>query len=251
MIDERTAQLDERGKLIAALEVKNLELERFNHALAHDLKNPLVTIRTFLGLLQKHLHDSDGTERLTRDLHHIEAAARHLERMFEDLTRLADVAPPPVGADVVELSEIAREAVALVGAEARRAGIVVTVAADLPGAFGDRGRLLELFHHLLDNAIKFTDSVDQPLVEVGWRRDADGKVVYVRDNGIGIERPYQTKVFGLFERLEPSIQGTGIGLTLAKRIVEAHGGRIWVESQGRGRGSTFCLTLPGPEEPGG
>jgi signal transduction histidine kinase len=84
-------------------------------------------------------------------------------------------------------------------------------------------------------------------VEIGSRgRDDAGRVVlFVRDNGKGVPSPHQERIFGLFEKLEPASEGTGIGLTIARRVVEVHGGRIWVESEGSGRGATFCFTLPG------
>ena len=86
-----------------------------------------------------------------------------------------------------------------------------------------------------------------PRVEVGMRRGGPTKVYCVRDNGMGIEPRFHDKVFGLFERLHPEHEGTGVGLALVKRIIEVHDGRIWVESQGAGCGSTFCFTLPDQE----
>ncbi len=122
------------------------------------------------------------------------------------------------------------------------------MAADLPVVCGDRARLLEAVWHLLGNAVQYPGEQPSPRIEVGTRGagvPGEPPVFYVRDNGIGIEREYHQRVFGLFERLGPGgSEGTGIGLALVKRIVEVHGGRIWVESEGAGRGSTFCFTLP-------
>ena len=87
----------------------------------------------------------------------------------------------------------------------------------------------------------------KPSIEIGERQDGDETVCFVRDNGIGIESKYHKKVFGLFDKLDKSSEGTGIGLALVKRIVEVHGGRIWVESEGAGKGATFCFTIPAKE----
>ncbi|MCP3906348.1 MAG: hypothetical protein GY715_22225 [Planctomycetes bacterium] len=138
-------------------------------------------------------------------------------------------------------------------------GVDVEVAADLPVVCVDRVRLLEALRHLLANAVQYLGDSPAPRVEVGVRQvgtqEVEPPIFYVRDNGMGIDPRYHDKVFGLFERLDPEAsEGTGIGLALVKRIVEVHGGRIWVESvtpeggkrkEGDGRGSTFCFTLPG------
>jgi signal transduction histidine kinase len=128
-------------------------------------------------------------------------------------------------------------------------GVQVAIAPDLPTVYGDRARLVEVVQNLVDNACKFMGDQAEPRIEIGQRgaqADADGKpVLFVRDNGIGIEPQYQDRVFGLFNKLDAHTEGTGVGLALVKRIVEVHGGRIWVESQGVGKGSTFCFTLPG------
>jgi signal transduction histidine kinase len=83
-----------------------------------------------------------------------------------------------------------------------------------------------------------------PQIEIGVRNQSGEPIIFVKDNGIGIEPQYQTKIFGLFEKLDPTVEGTGIGLALVKRIVETHGGKVWVESEGLGQGSTFCFTIP-------
>jgi signal transduction histidine kinase len=108
---------------------------------------------------------------------------------------------------------------------------------------GDQPRLVEVVQNLVDNAIKFMGNQPKPQIEIGVKQQGDETIFYVADNGIGIALQYQEKIFGLFERLDPTIEGTGVGLALVKRIIEVHGGRIWVESDGPGQGSTFYFTL--------
>ena len=109
---------------------------------------------------------------------------------------------------------------------------------------GDRRWLKVLIRHLLQNAIQSLEAQTAPSIEIGARSDVAGPVYYVRDNGRGIDPKYHERIFGLFERLDSdATEGTGIGLALARRIVEVHGGDIWVESRGAGLGSTLCFTL--------
>lgn len=122
----------------------------------------------------------------------------------------------------------------------------VEVSPSLPVIACDRSRMLVVFRRLIDNALRFLGDQPEPLIEIG-AREAQGKdvVVYVRDNGIGIDPRYHDRIFSLFERLDPqSGEGTGVGLALVERVVRVHGGRVWVESQGLDQGSTFCIALP-------
>jgi signal transduction histidine kinase len=102
----------------------------------------------------------------------------------------------------------------------------------------------EVFENLIDNAVKYMGDQKEPVLEIGAQNQADKSHFYVKDNGMGLEDQYREKIFGLFEKLNPTIEGTGIGLALVKRIIEAHGGEIWVESEGPGKGSTFHFTIP-------
>ncbi|MGB8983314.1 MAG: ATP-binding protein [Anaerolineales bacterium] len=236
------SELAEHQKLISQLEANNAELERFTYTVSHDLRNPLVTIKGFLGMLEKDIQDN-RQDRIRQDFQRIARAADKMHDLLSDLlelSRVGRIASPPVEVDLVQLAE---EAVEMVDASLRARGATVTLSPDLPTVYGDRVRLREVFENLIDNAAKYAGDQEHPLIEIG-AREAEETVIFVRDNGIGIEPPYQQKIFGLFEKLNPSSEGTGIGLALIKRIIEVHGGKIWVESKGAGKGSTFCFTIP-------
>ncbi|MCP3963861.1 MAG: GGDEF domain-containing protein [bacterium] len=241
-VKERERLIAEREKLIVELEEKNSELERFNYTVSHDLKSPLVTIKGFLGLLRKDIASGDG-ERVEHDIRRIGTAADRMSRLLDELLELSRVGRKINPPEEIALDELAAEAVEMVaGLVTERKG-QIEIAEDLPTVVGDRGRLLEVFQNLLANAVTYVDESVRPRVEVGVRRNGADQIFFVRDNGIGIDPRYHEKVFGLFERLETEQDGTGIGLALVRRIVELHGGRIWVESEGSGSGSTFFFTL--------
>ena len=138
-----------------------------------------------------------------------------------------------------------REAVASVEGRLSAGKVTVDIAPDLPVVHGDRARLVEAVQNLLDNAAKFMGEQTAPHITIGQRGvDREGKpILFVADNGLGIAPAYHHKVFGLFDKLDPRSEGTGIGLALVKRIIEVHGGRIWIESEGAEQGATFCFTL--------
>ena len=146
----------------------------------------------------------------------------------------------------VRLEELARDAVSTTEGRWAGQGVRVEIAADLPVVRGDRLRLLEVFQNLLENAAKFMGDQSEPRIEIGAEVAGGETVCWVRDNGIGIEAAYHERVFGLFDQLDPSRGGTGIGLALVRRILEVHGGRVWVDSEGRGKGTRVSFALPGP-----
>jgi signal transduction histidine kinase len=146
----------------------------------------------------------------------------------------------------VPFDEIAREAVELVRGRITERSIAIEIAPGLPVVYGDRTRLVQVMQNLIDNSTKFMGDQMKPRIEIGLAKYAeDGKpILFVRDNGIGISAQNQGKIFGLFNQISPGTEGTGVGLALVKRIIEVHGGEIWVESQGSGQGTTFSFSLP-------
>ena len=244
---EAARALGQRQQLISELEARNAELARFNYTVAHDLRNPLTTIRAFVGRLARHAETGDR-DRLRADLLRIDDAALKLQRLLHELYEFSRIDRVSMPCEDVPFGELVREAASELEPKLSERGVELEVAADLPAVCGDRARLLEAVRHVLANAVQYLGDQPAPRIEVGVRRvevpDAEPPTFFVRDNGMGIDPRYHDKVFELFERLVPgSSEGTGIGLALVKRIVEVHGGRIWVESEGAGRGSTFCFTL--------
>jgi signal transduction histidine kinase/streptogramin lyase len=239
LVEERTRELREANVQLAA---SNSELERFAYTVSHDLKSPLVTIRGFLGFLEPSAQRGDF-ERLRADISRIERASDRMTTLLDELLRLSRVGRARNRPETVPFAAIAREAATLAGGSLAAHGLRVDIDEELPAVRGDRLRLVELVQNLLENAAKFAGPGPDRWVVVGSRAGPDGPTFYVRDNGIGIDPAYLEKIFGLFEKLDARSEGTGLGLAIARRIAELHGGRLWAESEGPGRGSTFCFTL--------
>lgn len=232
----------EREALIAELRSRNEALDQFTYTVSHDLKGPLTTIRGFAGLMEKEVRDG-RTDRARGYARQIGAAGERMQLLLDDLLGLSRIGRLTHAPEPVSLLEVAREAAASFAVQLEEGGVTLEIDPELPVVQADRTRLREVLENLLGNAAKFLGDQPRPAVRVGWRKEAGRPVFYVRDNGLGIAPEHRERVFGLFDKLDPGSQGTGIGLTIVKRIVEVHGGRVWVESEGRGTGSTFCFTL--------
>lgn len=238
--------ISDRKQAERELQEKNAELERFLYTASHDLKSPVVTVRTFLGYLAQDIAANDAG-RIEKDMRYIRDAADKMSRLLDELlevSRIGRVVAPPVR---MTLRSLADDALIAVAGTLSKSGVTVTV--NDPGILlcGDRPRLEEIWQNLVENACKFMGAQKEPHLEIGVELRGAETVFFVRDNGSGIDPRYHQKIFGLFEKLDPKAEGTGIGLAMVKRIVELYQGRIWVESEGQGHGSCFFFTLPGAE----
>jgi signal transduction histidine kinase len=225
-----------------ALLQKNAEVERFTYTVSHDMKSPLVTIKTFIGYLEQDIAGGDHN-RQRQDFDFIRGAAEKMEQLLNELlelSRVGRVVSSPVSVDFQTLIDDALTAVA--GSIADR-GVRISRSSDSIILSGDRPRLGEVWQNLIENAVKYIGDEPDPQIEIGVEIRGNERVFFVRDNGKGVDPRYKEKIFGLFEKLDSDSEGSGLGLALVKRIIEVHGGRIWVESKGVNRGSTFCFTL--------
>jgi signal transduction histidine kinase len=248
-IESKNIELERRADEIEhkniELQGQNDELEQFNYTVSHDLKAPLVTIKGFLGLLRQDIEVQDASA-VERDASQIGDAADRMARLLDELLELSRIGRQMNVPEWLNLNQLVTGALERVAMQIENNKVDVRVADHMPAVFGDRGRLVDVFQNLIDNAIKFMGDQQSPRIEIGARREYDEVYCYVRDNGIGIAADYQDRIFDLFDRLDARVEGTGVGLALIKRIIEVHGGRIWVESEGEGKGATFWFTLPQP-----
>jgi len=187
---------------------------------------------------------SNNIKYAVNDLRRIENAANKMQETITGLLELSRAGYIVNQNEEVNLQALMREALETVDGQINKSRITVRVSPTLPVLYADRIRLREVFENLLSNAAKYMGDQKNPLIEIGTALKNGEQVVSVKDNGIGIPPEYHTKIFGLFDKLDPASEGTGIGLALVKRIIETHGGKIWVESEGLGKGSTFCFTIP-------
>ncbi|WP_052351795.1 ATP-binding protein [Deinococcus pimensis] len=225
------------------LEALNEELEAFSYGVSHDLRAPVRHVLSFLGLLRRSL-TPPVDERAQRYLDIAEGAASRMNGLIDDLLAMARSAQEPVVRAPVALGPLVEQVRADVQLGAGERHLTWRVAA-LPTVEGDAGLLRQVLTNLLGNAVKYSRTRDEAVVEV-WADVTDAEVrVFVRDNGVGFDPRYASRLFGVFQRLHRAeeFEGNGVGLANVKRIVQRHGGRVWAESS-PGEGATFSFSLP-------
>ena len=232
----------DRERLVVDLEHRNEELERYAYTLSHDLKSPLITIRGFVGFLERDVTQGN-TDKVIADLVRINEAVQTMTDLLEAILNLSKINLVPEPFIEVSLDETIARSITLVTGEIEDHAIDVRIESDLPTASGEPQRLVEVFQNLISNAVKFMGEQSNPVIEIGASKEGDRVHCYVKDNGVGIAIEYQERVFNLFERLDTGTEGTGLGLSIVKRIIEHHGDTIRIESE-LGKGCKFYFSLP-------
>jgi signal transduction histidine kinase len=237
-------QLERRS---AELSDANVELEGFAYSIAHDLRSPLRHIAGYSDMLAQDYGARLDAEGL-RCLQKIDNGARMMGNLVDDLLHLSKVGQRDLAIQNTPLGSLLEEAIKGLELECSDRRVEWQIGT-LYIAECDPGLVKQVFVNLISNAVKYTRTRECAVIEVGMARHNDERVVFVRDNGVGFEMKYATKLFGVFQRLHKArdFEGTGVGLAIVQRIIRKHGGRIWAEAE-LDRGATFFFTLGSPEK---
>jgi PAS domain S-box-containing protein len=242
-ITARKQREEERERLLRELRRSNEDLAQFSYVVSHDLQAPLRTIRSFSELLSRQCSESLGGNAKSF-ISSIVTGTENMQRIIDSLLRYAQAGEDPIGAAPVDMNAVIAGANLNLQAPITENAAKVTCS-PLPTVRGDPAMLVQLLQNLIGNALKYSRTDVPPQIEVSARPISRGEYEFtVRDNGIGISAKYFDLIFAPLKRLHgQEIAGTGIGLAICKKIVERHGGRIWVESQ-LATGTMFHFTLP-------
>jgi PAS domain S-box-containing protein len=224
------------------LQDKNIELEHFTYSVSHDLKSPLITIQSYAGQIMQDVDDGHY-ERIHGDLKRIIHASSKMTNLLNDLLELSRIGKMMGTPERIDMVHMANDVLKQLAGPLSIRSVEVVVQPDLPEIYGDQVRIMMVLQNLVENAAKYMGDQPSPRITIGSRATGSTTVFFVSDNGQGVEQRFHEDIFGLFNKLDPRSKGTGVGLAMVKRIVEVHGGRVWVESEGEGTGSTFCFTL--------
>jgi len=233
----------EREVLLAQLQIKNRALQNFTYTASHDLRTPIVNICGYVKELREDLK-SGNMDDVDKDLQYIDCSATHIGNLIRDLLELTRARKSNENPKEFNLNALVQEVLAEFSFQLSQIDSNIVIAPDMPVLFAERGRIFQVLQNFIDNAIKYRKPDGLLEITIGAEIKDSQTICWVKDNGIGIPKQYQHKIFGLFEKLINSPEGTGIGLAISQTHIESQGGNIWVESEGSGQGTVFFFSLP-------
>jgi light-regulated signal transduction histidine kinase (bacteriophytochrome) len=233
----------ERAKLVVELEKANEELQQFAYVASHDLQEPLRMVTSYTQLLERRYKDKLDDD--ARDfISYAVDGANRMQKLINDLLIYSRVTTHSKSYQHVDMSSVLGQVISNLQILMEENTAIITND-DLPVIWAEESQMVQVLQNLMTNAIKFKKKSDYPIIHVSCTRKNNEYEFSVKDNGIGIDQQYQERVFTIFQRLHSTREypGTGIGLSINKRIVDRHGGRIWFEPNENG-GTTFFFTIP-------
>ena len=239
-IAEKTLQ-DAHSGLERKVRERTAEMERFIYTVSHDLRSPLVTVSGFIGLLEEDL-EKGNIHQAFSDLSTIREAIIKMDRLLMDTLELSRIGRVINAPKDVPFDQIVLEALEQTANRIKSGNVTVSVVQDLPKIRVDMPRIVEVLVNLIENSVKYMGDQERPNIEIGFRKERKETIFFIKDNGIGID-PKEHEKSSASDKLDRNSEGTGAGLGIVKRIIEVHGGRVWIESE-LGKGCTVCFTLP-------
>ncbi len=225
------------------VKLRTKELEGFVYTVSHDLKSPVVSIQGMAAAFMEDCSDQVD-EKGKHYLQRVITNTNFMEQLINDLLTLSRIGPIQGNPETSDVTAILQEILDVHKERFEVKGIEVIIQSPLPRFAFERGYLNQLFQNLITNAAKFMGDQPRPKIQIGGRETEEGTEFFVKDNGIGIDPAYHEKIFGIFHRLqEVEVEGTGIGLSIVKKIVDLVGGKVWVDSR-KGQGTTFFVRFP-------
>jgi len=242
-ITERKQAQQAQERLSQQLKAQVSELEVFSYGIAHDLRSPLVSIEGFSRLLRDDMLNHDA-ERVQEDIRLLESGVRKMQQFLNRTLEYSRAGYQVKLTKNVSFYKIVQEVITEFAEQVHSIGATVSLAETFPKVCVDKIRIRQVLTNLIQNSIKYRDKTRPLKIEINYRLSKGEVVFFVRDNGTGIDATETEKVFALFYRGTADGEGSGAGLAIVKRIIEAHGGRIWVQQGQSGKGTTMCFTLP-------
>jgi len=242
-ITERKWAEEAQERLSRQLQAQVSELEAFSYGIAHDLRSPLVSIEGFSRLLREDMQDQKA-ENVQEDIRLLESGVKRMQGFLNDTLEYSRSGQMIKRTNGIAFGEIVTEVITEFNEQISKIGLTVSIAKTFPKICIDRTRIKQVLTNLVQNSIKYRDKTIPLKIEIGHYRSRNEIVFFVRDNGPGIDASEVGKLFDLFYRGTADGEGSGIGLAVVKKIIEAHGGRIWVQQGQSGKGTTVCFTLP-------
>ncbi len=242
-VEQKRDELEEQKKL---LEKANKELDSFVYTASHDLRAPLRGIASFASFLEEDYRgklDEEGKDYLKE----IREGTSRMDRLIEDLLKLSRISRIKNPYEDTDINGLMDSVIKRIEFDIKEKGVDLKIQKDLPAIKCDPIKISEVFLNLINNGIKFSskNNKDKPKVEIGYADEDESHKFFVKDNGIGIDPKYHAQIFGIFKRLHTAdeYEGTGAGLSIVKRVIDDHNGKIWVESEA-GKGAAFYFTIP-------
>ncbi|MCB5249980.1 MAG: PAS domain-containing protein [Candidatus Cloacimonetes bacterium] len=237
-VQERKQLEKERVAMIKELESKNEELKRFVYTVSHDLRSPLISIKGYSNFVKQDIIDKKY-EKATEDLEKVIFSADKMSALIDDLLEVSRAGRPVSDLAIIDMKDIVREVIKIMQINLSNKNAEVSFDENMPNVYGDERRIKQLYQNILENAIKYSKPDQAPLINIGYNDSL--QAFFVKDNGIGIKKELGNRVFDVFQKMSPMSEGSGIGLSIVKRIIESHKGKIWYESSDNG--TTFYFTL--------